>query len=285
MNYFINVMLLTYYVNRLTAIKYIDANRQRARVMVRLSSTGNIVAPNNLNKMIGLSGLRKTMVAELKGVKPATVSRHISGDIGMGLADAEEYAEILKCTPNEIFFANPAIPILGVVVIWNEATLKWKPEDCVAFGSLNGGDPTLNLASSFRSDRMQKYKNKAVYMHDYYVQNTGAIYWDLNDDLDHELGWKQNNLDIINLDPAIEKRVDPTCFGHHAVCMTQSNELLHGELYQSGKNRYSVESRHFGSHKDIKLKWACPVITMVLRPELRGLEWVDAEVNGLSCFT
>ena len=278
-------MLLTYYVNRLTAIKYIDANRQRARVMVRLSSTGNIVAPNNLNKMIGLSGLRKTMVAELKGVKPATVSRHISGDIGMGLADAEEYAEILKCTPNEIFFANPAIPILGVVVILNETTLKWKPEDCIAFGSLNGGDPTLNLASSFKSDRMQKYKNKAVYMHDYYVQNTGAIYWDLSDDLDHELGWKQNNLDIINLDPAIEKRVDPTCFGHYSVCMTESNELLYGELYQSGKNRYSVESRHFGSHKDIKLKWACPVITMVLRPELRGLEWVDAEVNGLSCFT
>jgi hypothetical protein len=253
--------------------------------MVRSDSIGNIVAPNNLNKMIGLSGLRKTMVAELKGVQPATVSRHINGDIGMSLGDAEEYAKILKCTPNEIFFANPAIPILGVVVIWNEDTLKWKPEDCIAFGSLNGGDPTLNLGSSFKSDRMQKYKNKAVYMHDHYSQNTGAIYWDLSDDLDHESGWKQNNLDIINLDPAIEKRVDPTCFGHHSVSMTESNELLYGELYQSGKNRYSVESRHFGSHKDIKLKWACPVITMVLRPELRGLTWIDAEVNGFSCFT
>ena len=285
MNYFINVMLLTYYVNRLTAIKYIDANRQKVRLMVRSDSTGNIVAPNNLNKMIGLSGLRKTMVAELKGVQPATVSRHINGDIGMSLGDAEEYAKILKCTPNEIFFANPAIPILGVVVIWNEDTLKFKPEDCIAFGSLNGGDPTLNLASSFKSDRMQKYKNKAVYMHDHYSQNTGAIYWDLSDDLDHESGWKQNNLDIINLDPAIEKRVDPTCFGHHSVSMTESNELLYGELYQSGKNRYSVESRHFGSHKDIKLKWACPVITMVLRPELRGLTWIDAEVYGFSCFT
>ena len=253
--------------------------------MVRSDSTGNIVAPNNLNKMIGQSGLRKTMVAELKGVQPATVSRHINGDIGMSLGDAEEYAKILKCTPNEIFFANPAIPILGAVVIWNETTMKWKPEDCIAFGSLNGGDPTLNLASSFKSDRMQKYKNKAVYMHDYYVQNTGAIYWDLSDDLDHELGWKQNNLDIINLDPAIEKRVDPTCFGHYSVSMTETNELLYGELYQSGKNRYSVESWYFGSHKDIKLKWACPVITMVLRPELRGLRWVDLESDGFSRFT
>ncbi len=253
--------------------------------MVRSDSTGNIVAPNNLNKMIGQSGLRKTMVAELKGVQPATVSRHINGDIGMSLGDAEEYAKILKCTPNEIFFANPAIQILGVVVIWNETTSIWKPEDCIAFGSLNGGDPTLNLASSFKSDRMQRYKNKAVYMHDYYSQNTGAIYWDLSDDLDHESGWKQNNLDIINLDPAIEKRVDPTCFGHYSVCMTESNELIYGELYQSGKNRYSVESRHFGSHEDIKLKWACPVITMTLRPELRGLEWVDSESSGFSRFT
>jgi hypothetical protein len=101
--------------------------------MVKSDSTGNIVAPNNLNKMIGLSGLRKTMVAELKGVQPATVSRHINGDIGMSLGDAEEYAKILKCTPNEIFFANPAIQILGTVVIWNEDTLKWKPRRLHSF--------------------------------------------------------------------------------------------------------------------------------------------------------
>ena len=253
--------------------------------MVVSDSTGNIVAPNNLNKMILQSGLRKTMVAELKGVQPATVSRHINGDIGMSLGDAEEYAKILKCTPNEIFFANPAIQILGAVVIFNETTLQWKPKDCIAFGSLNGSDPTLNLASSFKSDRMQKYKNKAVYMHDHYNQNTGAIYWDLSDDLDHKAAWQHGNLDIINLDPAIEKRVDPTCFGHYSVSMTETNELLYGELYQSGKNRYSVESLYFGNHKDIKLKWACPVITMVLRPELRGLRWVDSESNGFSRFT
>ena len=89
-------MLLTYYVNRLTGIKYIDANRQRVRLMVKSDSAGNIVAPNNLNRMIAQSGLRKTMVAELKGVQPATVSRHINGDIGMSLGDAEEYAKILK---------------------------------------------------------------------------------------------------------------------------------------------------------------------------------------------
>lgn len=278
-------MLLTYYVNRLTAIKYIDANRQRVRLMVGSDSAGNIVAPNNLNRMIAQSGLRKTMVAELKGVQPATVSRHINGDIGMSLGDAEEYAKILKCTPNEIFFANPAIPILGTVVIFNETTLQWKPKDALAFGSSNGGDPTLNLAMNFKSERMQKYKNKAVYMHDHYSQNTGAIYWDLSDNLDHKASWQHGNLDIINLDPAIQKRVDASCFGHYAVCMTESNELLYGELYQSGKNRYSIESLHFGNHKDIKLKWACPVITMVLRPELRGLRWVDAEVNGFSCFT
>ena len=253
--------------------------------MVRLSSTGNIVAPNNLNKMIGQSGLRKTMVAELKGVQPATVSRHINGDIGMSLGDAEEYAAILKCTPNEIFFPNPAIPILGIAQIWSEVTEEHKPKDSICRGSLNGANPTLNLSQRFLSKRTQKFKNKAVYMHDYYVQNTGAIYWNLEENLDHPAAWQHGNLDIINLDPAIEMRVDASCFGHYSVCMTLSDELVYGELYQSGKNKYTVESQHFGNHKDIKLKWACPVITMVLRPELRGLQWVDAEVNGFQCFT
>ena len=253
--------------------------------MVRSDSTGNIVAPNNLNKMIGQSGLRKTMVAELKGVQPATVSRHINGDIGMSLGDAEEYAKILKCTPNEIFFANPAIPILGIAQIWTDVTLKYKPDDSLCRGSLDGADPTLNLSQRFLSERTKKFKNKAVYLHDYYRQNTGAIYWNMSENLDHPAAWQHGNLDIINLDPAIDKRVDPNCFGHFSVCMAVNDELLYGWLYQSGKNKYTVESEYFGNHKDIKLKWACPVITMILRPELRGLEWINAEVNGFSCFT
>ena len=50
------------------------------------------IMPNNLHKMITSSGLSKREVAALKGVTPETLSRHISGKIGISLDDAEQYA-------------------------------------------------------------------------------------------------------------------------------------------------------------------------------------------------
>ena len=56
------------------------------------------IMPNNLNKMIISSGKSKREVAQAKGITPETLSRHISGKIGISLDDAEHYAEILGCT-------------------------------------------------------------------------------------------------------------------------------------------------------------------------------------------
>jgi hypothetical protein len=82
------------------------------------------VAPNNLDKMIRRSGLKNNMVAELKGIQPATLSRHKSGDIGISLGDAEEYAKILNCTAQQIFFSSPPIPVLAAVFHWNDCVTK-----------------------------------------------------------------------------------------------------------------------------------------------------------------
>ena len=68
------------------------------------------IMPNNLNKMITASGLSKREVAGLKGVTPETLSRHISGKIGISLSDAEQYARILGCTAKEVFFAADPMP-------------------------------------------------------------------------------------------------------------------------------------------------------------------------------
>jgi len=69
--------------------------------------------PNNLNKMIIASGKSKREVAEAKGITPETLSRHISGKIGMSLNDAEDYAEILNCAPQDVFFGSHPAPIIG----------------------------------------------------------------------------------------------------------------------------------------------------------------------------
>ena len=64
------------------------------------------IMPNNLHKMITSSGLSKREVAALKGVTPETLSRHISGKIGISLDDAEQYARILGCTAQEVFLCK-----------------------------------------------------------------------------------------------------------------------------------------------------------------------------------
>ena len=94
------------------------------------------IMPNNLHKMITSSGLSKREVAALKGVTPETLSRHISGKIGISLDDAEQYARILGCTAQEVFFASEPLDIVGTNVMHaktredgpEKAEFKWVRE-------------------------------------------------------------------------------------------------------------------------------------------------------------
>ena len=80
--------------------------------------------PNNLDAMIARSGMSKREVAALKGITPETLSRQIHGKIQMTLADAERYAKILDCSPQDVLFALPPVPIIGYCKI-----VRCKPED------------------------------------------------------------------------------------------------------------------------------------------------------------
>ena len=60
--------------------------------------------PVNFTKVVEASGLSKKEIAKRKGVKPETLSRHISGVIRMTFDDAHDYAKILGCPPQDIFF-------------------------------------------------------------------------------------------------------------------------------------------------------------------------------------
>ena len=69
--------------------------------------------PNNLDVMIRRSGLLNREVAERKGIRPETVSRHISGALQFNLKDAEEYAIILGCTAQDVLFAQHPVILFG----------------------------------------------------------------------------------------------------------------------------------------------------------------------------
>ena len=241
----------------------------------------NIVAPNNLHKMIVRSGLKSNMVAELKGIQPPTLSRHKNGDIGISLTDAEEYAKILNCTPQQIFFSNPAIPIIGAALHWNEAcTVHANEMSDILLGSHQGGNPELALCHRMEQPRMSKYENKAIYVHNYYQQDTMGIYWDLSDDLDHPSAWQHGNIDIVNADPIWRNVVDKNCFGRYSLVKTKSGNLLYGIVYQSSRKKYTLESNFFGCHENLELEWACPIISMLLCPELNEMQWVDYDVTA-----
>jgi hypothetical protein len=68
--------------------------------------------------------------------------------------------------------------------------------------------------------------------------------------------------------------------GHYSIVKTKTNNLLYGIVYQSGRNRYSIESQYFGCHENVELEWGCPIINMILRPELREMQWVDFDVTA-----
>ena len=57
---------------------------------------GNYKMPNNLEIMIRKSGMLRKEVAERMGIRPETVSRHVSGALQFSIKQATEYVGILE---------------------------------------------------------------------------------------------------------------------------------------------------------------------------------------------
>jgi len=246
----------------------------------------NIVAPNNLHKMIVRSGLKSNMVAELKGIQPPTLSRHKNGDIGISLTDAEEYAAILKCKPQEILFASPAIPLLAVVNSFEEADwdMPYEGRSSIVPGSgINGKDPILCLTHLFEKTVNDKYRDRVYYFHDFYEPNTMAVLWDFNTDHIDDImkDYFNNSIEIVSTEGMTKGIVDKSCFGQVSYCYTKNHDLIRGYLYQSSRNKYTIESKHFGNYENIELRWACPAVNLIIRPDLRGVTWAEEKTDTL----
>ena len=66
-------------------------------------------------------------VANLKGITPETLSRHVHGKIQMTLQDAEQYGKILDCLPQDVLFALSLYLSWGYVHITMDNVLQ---RDC-----------------------------------------------------------------------------------------------------------------------------------------------------------
>ncbi len=210
---------------------------------------------NNLAKQIARSGLTKKEVGKLAGGwTPETVSRHISGNIKMTLDHAEEYASVLNCSPYDIMFEALPMPIIG----WCHINVEGQIDRVV--GKKNYGH---------------------VYSHTYRPVETGIVHWSMHDEYQGIWQYLRNGLESVLLDPINKKYVHPDAKGHECYALTSepydyhgnSTRLAAGILYPEPGNRYTI---HNGDRNETlrgqELVWATPLLSMILRPDLRGLK-------------
>ena len=211
---------------------------------------------NNLNAMIVRSGLSKKDVGALVGHTPETVSRHISGNIKMSLDHAEDYARVLNCSPYDIMFEAQPMPIVGWCHIDGEGKI----------------------------DRNVGKKNYGhVYSHTYRPAETGIIHWSMDDEYDGIWGYLKNGLESVLLDPIKNNYVHNDAKGFECYALTsepyefgcsgKKTRLAAGILYPEPGGVYTI---HNGDRNETlrgqKLVWATPVLSLILRPDLRDLK-------------
>ena len=69
---------------------------------------------NNLKALMRTAGISGVKMAELRGITPETVSRHVTSKTQMRMEDLVAYSEILNCKAEEILFEQKPLTIFGI---------------------------------------------------------------------------------------------------------------------------------------------------------------------------
>lgn len=235
-----------------------------------LSNNPNeFVMTNNLDQMIRRSGMTNTQVAEEKGIKRETLSRHKSGVIKITRQDAEEYAQILNCLPQQIMYQNSPIPLLG---------------HCIQDGNNWRIEREQNSIWFSEQETM-----RCLFLNTFFQTHTVCLRW--QEDIEGVYAWMSGAYFIFRLTKKGTKQ-SAACFGidqeaimHHALVReTGTGRLLLGQLYpQPGEKLYTIYNGDgvWKTEKDIAIDWAAPFTSAVFRPDLREAELVDVKKDEL----
>jgi len=213
-----------------------------------------IKMPNNLDAMIRRAGLLNKEVAERKGIRPETVSRHISGALQFTIKDAEEYAMILGCTAQDVLFVQKPSYVFGYLdnFIVDVITPAEKQR---AFYLPWPTNETRKIVIARHSEQSKKWANNRMYMFDSAPINTSEV--------------------------------DPNCFMSLSIYMIAGESKPHfGVIYPEPGGTFSVSSNS-DSHTQrdqsvvtgfvgepvnktsgLTLKWACPIVSCIMRSDL-----------------
>ncbi len=222
--------------------------------------------PNNLDAMISRSGMSKREVAALKGITPETLSRQIHGKIQMTLQDAEYYGKILDCSPQDILFATPPVPIIGYCHL---VSCDHKDLDCPA----HGAHVERRISAG---ETMGK-----VYLQSYMQQNTGAVLWSKAEGYSGMWEHWDSAVEFIELGPVENGFVSQNAIQQGCYALLEDpvemfgmeQRLVHGTLFPEPGGLYTVHSAETQiSLKGQKLAWASAVLDVSFQPKLRGMQ-------------
>ena len=218
------------------------------------------VAPANFERVIRNSGLSKKEIAARKKVKPETLSRHLSGAIRMTLDDAHDYADILGCTPHEVFFPMEEAPI----IIHNY--IQEPPAREMAF------------KTSFERV-LDENPSESLYLPTHFGADLALCVYTAKDDYEGPMkSMMHHTLDVVYHSPIIERRVHPMCNQKLSYVSLKHPEKHEGvrdngkirfmQVFPQPNNKYTLHNIITGAtNEGVELDWATPALTQVHCPE------------------
>ena len=218
-------------------------------------SLGTIKMPNNLDFMIRKSGLLRKEIAERKGIRPETVSRHISGALNFSLKDAEQYAAILDCTAQDILFAQNAVPLFGKL-----------DESHVTVSDPTEGEIAYHV--TFPVDENRRFV----------IANHKA----------QKKKWANGRLYLFDNKPILAQSVDDSCFMRLCILkIANDKQIRFGVVYPEPGGTFSIgfnSDSHSSTeqsnvpnvaHSEIQsgltLNWCTPILSCIMQPDLLGI--------------
>jgi len=216
--------------------------------------TTDVLMPNNLDAMIRRSGLLNKEVAERKGIRPETVSRHISGALQFTLKDAEEYAMILGCTAQDVLFVQQPTYVFGYLdnSVVNVITPAEKQE---AYFLPFPTTETRKIIISRHTEQSKKWANDRMYMFDSAPINKGEVDTNAYMALSIYLvaGQTKPHFGVIYPEPGSTFTVTSNSDSH----TQQDQSVITG-----------VAGEPVNKTTGLNLKWACPIVSCILRSDL-----------------
>jgi len=222
--------------------------------------------PNNLDAMIARSGMSKKEVAALKGITPETLSRQVHGKIQMTLADAERYSKILDCSPQDVLFALPPVPIIGYAKI---VRCEETDETCPPGG--------VRVDHEICAGK----KRGKVYLQTYMQTNTAAVIWSAEPGYSGLWEEWKNAVEYIEREPIEQSFVSEASIQHEAYVLLEEpiveggveTRLTNGIVYPEPGGLYTIHNNNTGMQlRGQKLVWASASLSVSFRPKLRGVE-------------